>query len=118
MHRLNVIHYGEVIGTLAAPDSLRPPMSAEEIADFPVALFWWSRSPIYDMRDGDLRVELRGEGPAEELVIIASDGLGPGDVACLVGFMPAEGADIYAVDGAAMSFDDALKYAHARKRPS
>ena len=98
MRRLNVFHCGDLVGTLAAPETLRPPMSEAELTGFPTAKIWWSRSPIYEVRPGDLQLAVTGLGRGEELIIVASHRLGPGDIGCLVGFEPTDATGIYAPD--------------------
>jgi hypothetical protein len=62
-----------------------------------------SRSWLFDIRVNDFRLELRGEGRSEEVVIVASDRLGSGDIGCIVGFSPATGQESLAPDEAAIA---------------
>ena len=86
MRRAKVFWCDEQVGTLEVPDSYRPPITQAELDRIPAMLIGRSRSWLFDVRPGDLRLELRGEGRTEEVVVVASHRLGPGDVGCLVGF--------------------------------
>lgn len=93
MRRLDVIQDGELIGTLPVPDSFRLPLTDDEIAGIPTMLLGRSRSWLLELRQGDLKLERRGEGRAETLVIAAARNLCPGDFGLLVGFDPAAGKE-------------------------
>ncbi|WP_298810492.1 hypothetical protein [uncultured Sphingomonas sp.] len=89
MRKLKLFYRDIEVGTLPAPDNFRPPITQAELDGIPAMLIARSRSWLLDIRPSDLRLELRGD----EIVVIASDKLGPGDIGCLVGFEhSAEGA--------------------------
>lgn len=63
-----------------------------------------SKSGIYDIRPGDFRFDDLGDGP----VIVAHNGLGPGDLACVEGFEDAGGRELPMTD-IAKDFDKQSK---------
>lgn len=91
--RLDILQEGELIGTLPVPDSFRLPLTDGEIAAIPTMLLGRSRSFLLELREGDLKLERRGEGRTETLVIAAARSLCPGDFGLLAGFEPAAGKE-------------------------
>jgi hypothetical protein len=86
MRALPIFWRDKQVGTVAVPDSFRPPMSSVELAAFS-AVCLRSRSWLFDIRPGDFTVEERDGS----FVLLASSRLGPGDIGCLAGFEAAEG---------------------------
>lgn len=98
MRRIPIFWNDRDVGTIAVPDSFRPPIAQADLDRIPTGLFVRSRSAIYDVRPGDVRLELRGAGRDEEVVAISTPRLGPGDVGCIDGFEPAAGCEDFAPD--------------------
>jgi len=103
MRRVKVFHGGELVGTLAAPTMFRPRSVKAAIENIPTSKLWWSRSPLYTVKPGDLQLELSGTGEQEEVLVVASDQLTPFDISCLIGFEPIDGAGRYAPDNALLN---------------
>lgn len=106
--RLKIYQRDELVGTLPAPDSFRLPMSDAEIAAIPASLLARSRSSLFAVRSGDFRLQRRGQGADEELVIIAAWSICPGDFGLLVGFEPAEGKEHFRADDDLAAIFDGL----------
>jgi len=121
MHRLNVYqtrpgHADELRGSLPVPESFRPPMSDAEMEAIPGNLIARSRSWLLEIRPRDLRLAMRGEGKAAEMVIIAAPGLCPGDFGCLVGFEPATDDSPYRADEEMLDLADRIAADFLRER--
>ena len=76
-------------GLLPLPEHFRLPLSQDDLARFNMMLgaFIKSTSFLFDPRSGDFNLEIK-DG---ELVILASRTLGPGDIECIKGLLPAAG---------------------------
>lgn len=94
MREARVFWHGHQVGTLQVPDSYRPPITQAELDRIPAMLIGRSRSWLFDVRPGDLRLELRRVCGRDEVVVVASEKLGPGDVGCLVSFTAENTDDI------------------------
>ena len=88
MRRIAVIWHDQVRGTVPVPDNIRPPLSQAELASLPAWLFIKSRSWLFEVRPGDFTFELRSIDGRDDVVAVASNRLGPGDIGCIVGFEP------------------------------
>ncbi|WP_156029261.1 hypothetical protein [Sphingobium sp. DC-2] len=94
------------------PGSFRPPITQAELDALPATLFIRSRSWLYDVRPGDVRLELRILSGLEEVVAVASPRLGPGDVGCIIGFEADEGHEAMRPDEKMISLADQLLRGH------
>ena len=78
-------------GLLPLPEHFRLPLSQDDLARFNMMLgaFIKSSSFLFEPRSGDFKLEI----VENELVILASRTLGPGDIECIKGLLPADGYD-------------------------
>lgn len=111
MRDLKLFWRGKQRGTLSVPDSYRPPITQAELDRIPAAMIARSRSWLFDVREGDLRLELRWDRRGDEIVVVASDKLGSGDIGCLVGFRPAEGSGCFPDEEMIAAADEILRQA-------
>jgi hypothetical protein len=79
MIKIKIYHRESVVGTIPVPDSFRPPIDPGWLRMLPASMIATSISWLLELRRGDLCLELRGEGSAEEVVVIATPRLCPGD---------------------------------------
>lgn len=66
-----VFQHDELIGTLKISDCFRPTIDYADLACVPGYMIGRSRSWLFEVGRADLRLELRGEGECEEVVVIA-----------------------------------------------
>lgn len=87
-HQLPVHWHGRMVGHLPVPVNIRPPMSDVEIAEFSLMLpvFIRSASFLFNVRPGDFKLQII-DG---EMSILANMRLGPGDIGCIKGLIPAD----------------------------
>ena len=93
MRKAKVFQGDELVGTLDVPDSYRPPITQSELDAIPSSHIAQSRSWLMDIRPGDFRLELREDGRAQEVVVVAHRSLAPGDFGCVAGFSAATGRE-------------------------
>jgi hypothetical protein len=93
MREAKIYQRDQLVGTLEVPDSWRPPMSEAELSRIPAKLIAQSRSWLFDVRATDFRLELRGEGRDQEVVVIAHPSIAPNDFGCIVGFRAGAGRE-------------------------
>lgn len=96
--RVTLVWHGRDVGTIALPDSFRPPLSTFQLGKLSAvpAHAIRSRSWLFEPRPGDFRAEVRRWSTGDGLVVVADDRLGPGDIGCIVGFEPASGCEDFA----------------------
>ncbi|WP_417615363.1 hypothetical protein [Parasphingorhabdus sp.] len=89
-NKLPVFWHDKLAGHLPMPDNFRPPMSEAELQIFTnmLPLVIQSTSFLFDVRLGDFTLKMRGE----EMVVEATVRLGPGDISCIKGLIPADDA--------------------------
>lgn len=84
-----IFQHGELVGTLKIPEQFHSPADEAELAMIPGFMIARSRSWLFDVHRDDLRLEIRGEGEDEDVVVIAAPSIRPSDFGLLVGFTPA-----------------------------
>lgn len=87
MRRIPLLWRNEQIGTIEVPDSFRVPITQAELDAIPTVLFVRSRSWLYDVRQGDVTLQLHGEAENEQVVAVATHRMGPGDIGFIVGYV-------------------------------
>ncbi|MAM40690.1 MAG: hypothetical protein CL949_19795 [Erythrobacter sp.] len=86
IRRIPLLWRDETIGTIQVPAFIRPPITQAELDGIPCALFVRSRSWLFDVRPGDVKLHLCVTERKDAVVAIASQRLGPGDIGCIIGF--------------------------------
>lgn len=111
------LHWGRrVVGTIEVPENFRPPITQAELNRIPATLFVRSRSWLFEVRPNDVRLELCDD----DIIAIAADQMGPGDVGAILGFEPCEGEtvcrpDLEHFEHAERFLGEAMKMAGRRK---
>lgn len=108
MRRISVIWHDQVRGTVPVPENIRPPLSPADLASLPAWLFIRSRSWLFEVRPGDFAFEMRSINGRVDVVAVASNKLGPGDIGCIVGFEAVDGETVCTADEEMIGLADAL----------
>jgi hypothetical protein len=108
MRRIPLIWRDEQVGTIEVPDSFRMPITQAELDAIPTAFFVRSRSWLFDVRQGDVVLQLRGDAGREEVVAVASHRIGPGDIGCIVSFVAGAGHEDVQADEEMIALADQL----------
>lgn len=116
MRRIRLFWHDREAGTIPVPDSYRPPITQRELDAIPAMLIVRSRSWLFDVRAGDVRLELRSAENREEVVAVADRRLGPGDIGCIVGFEPASDRDDLRPDEELLGIADSIFRQQASER--
>lgn len=89
MRDITMFWHDDQVGTISVPDSFRPPITQAQLDSIPATLFIRSRSWLYEVRPRDVLLQLRTISNREEVVAVADRRMGPGDLGCIIGFVPA-----------------------------
>lgn len=86
MRQIPLIWHGDQVGTIEVADSFRPPITQPQLDAIPTRLFIRSRSWLYDVRHGDVTLQLRDINGCKEVIASACSRMCPGDLGCIIGF--------------------------------
>lgn len=106
MRRIPLFWHNDLVGTIEVPDSFRPPITQAELDAIPCILFIRSRSWIYQVRPGDVMLQIRQNDGRDDVVAVATERMGPGDIGCILGFEPAPGHEHVRADGGLLDLAD------------
>ena len=108
MRRISVIWQDKVRGTIPVPENIRAPLSPADLASLPAWLFIKSRSWLFEVRPSDFAFEMRSIDGRIDVVAVASNKLGPGDIGCIVGFEAADGVTVCSANEEMIGLADQL----------